>query len=215
MSAVLDLQARTLLGRVHATVGESIATAEWDADAQLRDILRAARTDAHARVRAAARAKRERVAEHCRKAQAAAETRDRTSSFEVERALAARALAALPAALARRWSTPATRHPWCVAAADLAARRLVAKEWSVVAGADLHASEREAITARAAAAGARVSFGDARTDLGAAALPVSTAAGLRIAAGGVTIDATPDGLLADRAAVESLVLAALAAGGPR
>jgi hypothetical protein len=197
MSSVLELQQRALLERVRSTASEAIAADQWDTDARIEALRRAARTDAHAQVRAAARAKRVRIAESCRKAAAEAETRDRTRAFGVERALATQALAALPTAFATRWRDPATRLAWCAAAAAAAARWFVARDWSVVLAPGATDADREAITRAAVACGAVVRF-----DLQAGA-----GAGLTLSAGGVTVDATPEGLLADRAGVESLVLA--------
>jgi hypothetical protein len=205
MSRVLELQQQALLERVRATASAMIAATEWDTDAQVEALRRGARTEAHAQVRAAARAKRERIAESCRKAAAEAETRDRTRAFEVERELATRALAALPAALATRWRDPATRLAWCSAAAAVAARRVVARDWSAGLASGATDADREAITRTATACGATVRF-----DPAACAL-----AGLKLSAGGVTVDATPEGLLADRASVESLVLADRANGESR
>jgi hypothetical protein len=205
MSGVLELQQQALLERVRTLAAETISAAEWDADAQIEEARRAARTEAHAQVRSAARAKRERVAERCRKAVAEAETRDRTRAFEVERELATRAVAALPAALTARWRDPTARLAWCSAAAALAARRFVARGWSVALAPGATDADRDAIVRAAIACGATVEFG-----------PVAgAAAGLTFSAGGVTVDATPDGLLADRASVESLVLAAHGTGGER
>ncbi len=202
-AGVTGLQARTLLDRVRATAAEAIAAAEWDCDAQVEALRRGARTAAHAQVRAAARAKRERVAERCRKALAEAETRERTSAFELERGLLDRALAALPAALESRWQDAAARRRWCAAAAATAARSLVAAEWvaslAPAATDDDLAAVRDAASTREAS----VHF---ETD-------AALRAGLRLSAGGVTVDATPGGLLADRAIVESLLLAELSLRG--
>jgi hypothetical protein len=196
VDGLADLQAARLLERVRAALADARARAEWDADAQVEAILQAARRDARARLRSAARAKRERIAERCRKAAAEAETRDRTGEFAVAREFVARAAAALPLALERRWADPPSRARWCAAAVDLAARRLVAREWTVELDAPDDAV-REALEARAAAAGARISWSAAE------------ATGLRIRAGGATVDATVGGLLADRAAIASRLLAAL------
>jgi hypothetical protein len=202
---VLELQSRTLLERVRAIAARAIATIEWDTSAQVETLRRAARTEAHAQVRAAVRAKRERVAEHCRKALAEAETRERTGTFAVERELAAHALAALPAALHARWRDGDARRAWCAAAAAVAARSLVALEWEATLAAGATEADLEPLRAAAGARGARLRVQTSG----------SPPAGLRIAAGGVTVDATPDGLLADRAGVESRVLAAQVARGAR
>jgi hypothetical protein len=194
---LVDVQAAWLVEHVRAKAHEARATLEWDADAQVDAILRAARAEAHARIRAAARAKRERVAERCRKAAAEAETRDRTSEFAIARQFVARALETLPAALGERWRDPEARVRWCTAAIQLASRRLVARNWRIEVDAQLDPAERDVLATCVAAAGARVAWVDA------------DGVGLRIDGGGVTVDATVPGLLADRAGVESLLLAAL------
>ena len=155
--------------------------------------------NARAVVRAAARAKRERVAERCRQARAASETRDRSSSFAKDGELTRRARLALPSAIERRWRDPATRREWCRAALAVASRRLVGRDWTSAVAMEVSTAERDELVATAAGLGASLTWS-------AEAPP---ALGLRIVAGGACVDATLDGLLADAAAVEARVLAVL------
>jgi hypothetical protein len=205
MSEVLERPVETLLERqvdaLLARVREAAARARWDLEAdtstQVEAILDAARREARTVVHAAAREKRERVAEHCRQARAAAETRDRSGAFAADAELCRRARLALPDALERRWQDADARREWCRAAVALAARRLAARDWTIVAATGLDARERDDLVRLAGERGATLTWsGEA-----------PPRAGLRLAARDVTIDATPDGLLADATDVEARVLA--------
>lgn len=203
MSALLARQVEALLERVRRHRDAECAAAHWDAERQVAALLADARRTAHACVRAAAREKRERVAERCRKAAAAAETAGRGATFVQDRELLACAAEALPPALAARWRDPVARGAWARAALQLAARRLVGREWRIVAARGLDDLERHALVEYARELGVRATFGD---DDGVAGLVVSTP--------GASLDATPRGLLADARAIEARVLAELRAGSP-
>lgn len=193
---VRSLQVTSLLARLREEAESVAAGVDWDADAEVDAILGAARRDARARVRAAAREQRRAVAERVRAARAAAGTRERAAGFERDGALLAAGLAALPGALDARWRDPAARRKWCAATARLAARRLVARDWTATPGRDLDAADRAEVEAVARAAGATLAWA-----------PGVATGGLVVAGGGARVDATCEGLLADRAAVGALLLA--------
>jgi hypothetical protein len=199
VSEVLHVQVETLLARVHDAARRARWELESDADAQVRAIVADARHRARATVRAAAREKRERVADRCRRARAAAETHDRAASFAREAHVARTVRAALPAALERRWREAATRREWCRAALSVAARMLIAREWRLSIAAGATADDRATLTNDAALAGIAVHVCDACVER----------AGLRIDGGRVTVDASVAGLLADTDAIEARALALL------
>lgn len=203
MSALLDLQVDRLLERVRRHVESECATISWDAEQKVAALLADARREARLRIREAARAKRERVAEHCRRALAIAEAAGRAAAFAAERGLLDRAAQRLPAALAARWRDRDARLAWALAALNLAARRLVARDWRATTAPGLDPEQRAVLVARAAELGARLEFDADAGDCG-----------LVIASRGARVDATARGLLADEAEIASRVLAELRRGRP-
>lgn len=201
MSLALDRQVQALLARVHRVRDERIGELRATGAAQREAIERGARREAHRLLRAAARAKRERIGERCRQALAEFNAQRRRQEFEQDGVLIEAALAALPTALACRWRDPPARRAWCDAALALAAARLVARDWRIAIAAGLDAAEQAAVAAAAAQHGAR-----------AEVVPSSAGAGLSISAGSSLVDATAAGLLADRPAIAARVLACWLAG---
>lgn len=198
--SLLDRQVEALLAHVRGTATRARWDLEADAQAQVRDILESARRDARAVVRAAAREKRDRVAERCRQASAAAETRNRSESFSAHAEIARLARLALPGALERRWQDDTARRVWCRAALALAARRFIGRGWLILTANGFAAGERDELVRQAARLGATVTWSGESPPC----------AGLRLTARDVTIDATPDGLLANATNVEARVLALMA-----
>lgn len=105
-------------------------------------------------------------------------------------------------ALDARWTEPAARLAWVEGFARYARDRLMPGTWTVEHPATWCADERRRF---------RESLGVDRADV-AFAIDREMAAGLRIRAGQATLDATPQGLLADRAAIEALLLAEIEPG---
>jgi hypothetical protein len=102
----------------------------------------------------------------------------------------------LPAVLHSLWQQPAARHAWVNSAVAAARAQMPGGPWHFVHAADWPAAEREALSA-------------ALTPAPSFAPDAGIRAGLKIVAGGNTIDATDSGLLLDRSAVESQLLRVL------
>jgi hypothetical protein len=202
VSGALELQVAALLGRVHRVRDERIAELRASAAAQRQALARETRREARRLLHAATRDKRERVRERCRQALAELDARRRRHDFDRERELIDAALAALPAALERRWHDEPGRRAWCANAVAVAAARLVARDWQVALADGPSAEERAALAATAAEHGARIEFA-----------PSAQRAGLAIGAGSSVVDATIAGLLGDRAGIASRLLALGLGGG--
>lgn len=103
-------------------------------------------------------------------------------------------------AVAERWGDPAARRRWAAHLAEEARARLRPGDWVVEHPADWGDDERAAFLDHLGPTpGAVVSF--RRAD--------DIDCGLRIRAQGATLDATPERILADKPAVQALLLAAI------
>jgi hypothetical protein len=202
MSEVLDLQVYALLARMHEARDTGCRALREAAAEQARQVVAEARHRARQRVKDAVLEKRRRVREHCRRVHVEIETRRRERLFaELGRRLTD-GLGALPAVLGARWARPAERSAWCRSVLDGAARVLKPGQWTLLVAPGLDEAEAAALAATAAAlSGQEVGF-EERTDL---------AAGLAVVREGARYDGTLAGLLADRNAVQSALLAEIAA----
>ena len=108
------------------------------------------------------------------------------------RASAEEGWALLASALYRRWQTPESRQRWIAAVLEVAGTRLPPGGWCIRHPPGLAAAETAAMQQALAAQG----VADARCEAAA-----DIAAGIEIRVGDACLDATVDGLLADRAAV--------------
>ncbi len=201
MTGAVDLQLEALIGRVHRDRDERIGELRAQVADQLGTLASGARAEARRLLRAATRDKRERVRERGREALAQVDAQRRRRDFDVERRLIDEALAALPDALERRWRDATTRRAWWQSALQVAAARLVARDWRVEFAGALGEAERAALAAAVTACGARAEF-----------VAGAGRAGLAISAGASVVDATPKGLLADRPAIAARLLALLLQG---
>ena len=187
---------------------------------QARSILRAARAEGRRRVRTTVAELRSRLAAEVGAAQARLATERRLAEQRRALAVLREAWSELREALRRRWRDPAARALWLDSQLERALRVLPRERrraaalagpapdqpssddaadqpWQIEHAADWPASERDAFLARIAAHGMTVASTRARDDIDG---------GLRIRAGANVVDATIDGLLADRAAVEGRLL---------
>lgn len=185
---------------------------ERQCDAECRDILAAAELAARAVVRDAFAAATRQVHDTIEDLRRDGERRLARASAQIATELRVRdqALAAgnlrdgcpmLVHAVAERWNDPAARRVWAVRLADEALRRLRPGPWIVEHPQDWPEVEHAALLDRLPPeARAAVTF-----------RPCSDVdAGLRIRAGGATLDATPERLLADKPAVQAFLLAGIA-----
>jgi hypothetical protein len=116
------------------------------------------------------------------------------------------ALPLLEPALLQRWGNEAGRRLWLEAVARHAQARLLPGDWAVEHPLDFASEDRDRLLAFLKCAG-----GDDIVFAAAAGVR----AGVRVRAEGAVLDATSDALLADRSAIESLLLADLSPGASR
>lgn len=167
------------------------------AEAQARQIVRAALAEARRRVRTAIAEERQRVAAEVAAAEARLATERRLAAQRRATRMLALAWDRLRDELARRWRDPDSRARWVGAHLARALQALPGGAWTIRCAPDWPAPERDAALQRLAAQGVR----DVRVEPDAA-----IAAGLRVQAGHNVLDATLDGLLADRTAIEGQLL---------
>jgi hypothetical protein len=167
------------------------------ADAQAREIVRNALAEARRRVRTAIAEERQRIAAELAAAEARLATQRRLAAQRRAMQLLGQAWDGLRAALAARWRASETRARWVETHLARAVRALPARAWTIRCAPDWPASEREAALRWLAERGLR----DVRIESDAA-----IGAGFRVQAGHNVLDATLDGLLADRAAIEGQLL---------
>lgn len=165
--------------------------AEQQARALLAKAHRAARGRVHAALAQARRDAEHRLAA----AEAAFDTREREQLLALAAHTLRRAWPRLQAALRNRWLDAGARRDWIQAALDDALRLLPGREWQITHPADWERAEATAWLQ--AHPEIRVTDWRATDDC---------AAGLRICAASVCLDASLDGLLADRAMIESRLL---------
>jgi len=197
----------TLEGRMQALLAlvEDDRTQRCDAiatEAQSRAgaALREAHREARARVRDAFAEERRRAEHELAAARAKLATQRRHAEQRRAAQLLEAGLARLPTAFAKRWDDATTRSTWIDAILAHAEAVLPRTAWRVVHPAGWDPAEMSAVAARIAAlTNAAPAFAaDARI-----------AAGLRVSAGGIVVDGTQAGLLADRAAVGARLLGVL------
>jgi hypothetical protein len=199
----MSLAERTaaLLAQIEAQRAQRCAALLAPAQAQAQALLGAALREARQRVRTALRAERERVDAALASAEAQLATAQRLHRQRAASALLVRGWTALRAELVARWQDPAARADW-IALHTSALPFAAGGAWIVEAPADWSAAEADALCVTLRAQGASAVQVQRRTDI---------AAGLRLSAGHNRVDATVDGLLADRAAIDGQLLALLQA----
>ena len=192
-----DERTRALLALVdefrESKCAELLGTAEADARGLVREALRRAR----ARVHEAIAEERKRYATAVGAAEAQLHTRRRLAHQGREAEMIAAAWRRLPAALTDRWREPARRGRWLERHLGRALGTLPREPWEMRHAPGPTAAEKLAIAQWLGGRGApAVSFVE----------DASIAAGFRVRAGHNTLDATLDGLVADRKAIEGRLL---------
>lgn len=172
------------------------------AQAQARTLLRAARAEARQRVHKAVAEARSRVESEVAAAQAALETERRLAAQRRASDELALAWRALRPALLARWADASSRRKWVERLIQSARTSLPADGWKIEHASDWPAREQE--ETRQSLAGCGIALARCAPD-------ASIAAGLRIRCGRNVLDATIEGLLDERAALEGRLLKALAA----
>ncbi len=179
--------------------------------AHCRDIMARAQREARQLLHEAHAAARERMRRHVQelkhlrdtghgRAEAEVATAHRQQQQRRDRALLDAGWARMRAALAARWHEPVARRRWVENLAQQALARLPRGRWSVTCPAEWERAERAALAKLLESKlGAEPEWIEDR----------NIAAGLRFCVGGACLDGTFEGLLADRAAVEAMLLAEL------
>jgi hypothetical protein len=165
--------------------------------AERRAILEAAYTDARKRVRPAVDEASRRPADRLARAQAQRRTRERLEHQRRVKARLQRAWGLLRESLERLWLDPDGRRGWAERAALRAAEALPPGEWQIAHPAGWPEEEKRRMRQWLRERGVSVT---------AFAPDTLARAGLRFASAHTVLDATLEGLLADRAAVEARLL---------
>jgi hypothetical protein len=176
---------------------EALTRAHAQAQVMRREAQRVARARMHAHIQALKQERRRALA----LASAELDTAQRQHRNRCDYALIETGLKQLDAALANRWQDAAARHQWVERVVRNARARLPRERWEISHPPGWPESEQRELAARLA------------PELGAAPVfraEIGIRAGLCVRAGTARLDGTLDGLLADRAAIEALMLAELA-----
>jgi len=167
------------------------------ANDQARQLLRQAYGEARARARRGMAELRLQYRRSIAEAEARQQTRLRQQRQRANSALLAGLWEPLRAAILSRWQQPEARCEWIEALVQKAAASLLDSAWTIEHPADWPQTEQRAL--RSSLGGLSLSF-----------VPqAAMTAGLRICAGGACVDGSVEGLLRDRAQIESLLLARL------
>jgi hypothetical protein len=193
-----DAQAQQqLLAVVERYREEQCAALLARANDQAGELVRQAYAEARARGRRGVAEVRQHYRDRIAAAQARQQTRLRQRRQHDNSALLASLWEPLRGAILSRWQEAAARRAWIDALLRTAAASLLDSSWTIEHPADWPQAEQDALRSRVGEVS--VSF----------APQPGMAAGLRICAGGACVDGSVDGLLKDRAYIESLLLAAL------
>jgi vacuolar-type H+-ATPase subunit E/Vma4 len=195
----LSLEQRTaaLLALVDEYRASRCAELLEPAREQARALLRSARAEGRRRVHTTIAELRQRLAAEVGAARARLATEQRLARQQQAVRMLQHAWSALREALRARWRDPLARGQWLDAHLNRALAALPREGWQIEFSADWPAAEREAFAERIAAAGVTGAQWQARQDIDG---------GVRIRAGSNAVDATIDGLLADRPALEGRLL---------
>lgn len=195
-----DAGLHALLRYIDGVRDQALAGIRAQADGEARALLRAARGRAREQVRQALREARQDAEARIGLARAQAQARVRAARHALTAAALQRIWPPLEPALRARWQDAPARAAWVALALALAQRHLPDGAWRVA-----HPPGWDPAEARAACDALRAG----RAGVALAFEPTALAAGLRIACGPAELDVTAEGLLRDRARVESLWLAEL------
>ena len=188
---------RALLAVVAADRERRVDAILGEADSTARAVMKEAHERARREVRDAVLATRLRAEERVITLRARLATAQRLSEQRRAAGILAAEWDSLPEALLARWRRPETRRRWARHAAQAALGRLPRQGWRIEHPADWPEAERvELATALTGELDSAPSF----------AADPAIKAGLRVCAGQNAVDATFDGLLADREAIGARLL---------
>jgi vacuolar-type H+-ATPase subunit H len=201
----VEESAKNLLKLVEGYRSQECREAMDKARAEAASILRRAWRREREHLHSSVQAERSRARALIQAAQAERATRERASGDRQNAVLLAEAWPRLRALLLARWRDPAGRETWVARALDQARRSLPAGPWTVRHAPDWAPPEAPG-PSLALAAGTK-GGGQALRFLADPGI----AAGLIVEGGAAVLDASLDGLLADRQRLEARLLALLAA----
>jgi hypothetical protein len=189
-------RAEALLALVERHRSDRCSLILQPADVESQALVRSALADGRRRVSTAIAEERKRMRGILGALEAALHTERRITAQRHVVSTLARALSALRAELHARWQDPALRERWIDAHLARACAAFVPGSWRVRHHGAWSADERSAIAARLAAQGIDVEFAE----------DLQIGAGFVVACGHNVLDASLDGLLADRAQIEGRLL---------
>ncbi len=200
-SLIPGLQSDALAREIEQQLKDESAAIMAAAEEEARGTLAQARKNARGRLHEAIGDLRREGETRLARAQAQLDAELRSAAQRHAARAVADALPMLREALDARWQEPEARMLWTAAIAQIAANRLRRGAWRVTHPANWTAAEQEYFSA--AVGGADGIRFQVDNDL---------SAGLRITADQATLDATPDGLLADTRTIAALLLDELTKG---
>jgi hypothetical protein len=194
-SLIPGLQSDALTREIERQLKDETAAISAKVEQEVRGALAQARKAARGRVREAIGELRREGELRLARAHAQLDAELRSTAQRQSARAVADAMPMLREALAARWRETEARKEWTTAIAHQAAKRLRRGDWQISHPADWNADEQK-------------SFADAVGGADGIAFKAdkSVSAGLRIAADQATLDATPDGLLADTRTIAALLL---------
>ncbi len=191
--ATLERPTRALLDLIEAERARQCGQILGSANAKAAALRDQARADALARLRQAFAEQRQRRRERIAAAQAMLSTQRRLHEQQHTSALLRLAWAQLQDELLALWREPASRAAWAGRALAFARARLPSGAWRIAHAPDWPSTEQRSI---AEAAGGAMLF----------QAEEAIRAGLKVEAAGNVVDATLDGLLAERTEFEARLL---------
>jgi hypothetical protein len=195
-ASVLDAQAEAMSQRVIQDRDQRCTRLRDDAMGQVQVILRAARREARANVRAAVSRERKQGEQALRQAQAQASLEERQRVQQQARSLLEKMWTTIAHALETRWLDPLHRKSWVLAAIRQGQILLSDHVWQIEYGTGWSRDELSELKKLVAPETQLVYDKEIR-------------AGIRIKTDGACLDATVVGLLASRPRIESEFLAQL------
>lgn len=193
----LDLQTRALLKVAEDYRADRCRTLLSEARKESRRILKAAHAAARSDLRARLSLERERFAAEVAGAEARLATQRRLRDQRRVAAVLRRAWPKLTQALRERWGAPSGRSSWVLHHLAIARNALPAGEWLIQHPEGWPALERDQANQWLQARGVGGARFEANQEL---------QAGIRIVCGANVLDASLEGLLADRAQIEGRLL---------
>lgn len=203
-TSALDIQVNALMQRVTHEREQRCSALRAAARSQGDAIVTAAYREARSMVHQAVIQERARIEQGLKQAEARAQLEARQRDERHSLARLQQMWANVGPVLERRWCSPQQRRSWIEAALSSAGVLIAGRAWRIEHGGGWREEEQAELEALAIHEGAATVKWR---------LDTTIAAGLRICAPGVCVDATVAGLVAQRDAVESMFLAEYHAPG--